>query len=157
MQEQDSFTVFQNPVDSVRVAAQDITSEKVTSLLDMTESITALWNLVIIEYIAFVLVSYYIVITRVQFIKTNSAARRNATMLALTAIWGFVEYYWRDNPILDVLVTALLVNASWEYLFKWAFRALEKFGWTPLPAWHVEEIKAEKQKDIVRAETVKKD
>lgn len=156
MIQQDSFTVFQNPVDSTRVAAQDITSEKVTNLLDLTESLGALWNLVHIEYIAFVCVTYYIFVTRVQAIKTNSGARRNLLMLILTMAYGVGEYYLRGASPLSLFVTALFVNASYEYIFKWIFRALEKFGWTPLPGWHVEEIRAEKAQDVVRAESVKK-
>lgn len=156
MIQQDSFTVFQNPVDSTRVAAQDITSEKVTNLLDLTESLGALWNLVHIEYIAFVCVTYYIFVTRVQAIRTNSAGRRNMLMLILTVAYGLLEHYWRDASPLSLFVTALFVNASYEYIFKWIFRALEKFGWTPLPGWHVEEIRAEKAKDVVRAESVQK-
>jgi len=155
MTQQDSFTVFQNPVDSVRISAQDITSEKVTGLLDFQESLQALWNLVHVEYIAFVLVSYYILVTRVQFIKTNSTGRRNFIMIALTFVWGLAEYFLRCNGVLSLLVTGLFVNASWEYIFKYIFRALERFGWTPLPGWHVEEIKQEKQNDITRAEKVK--
>src|SRR5688572_15138635 len=156
MIQQDSFTVFQNPVDSTRVAAQDITSDKVTNLLDITESLGALWNLVHIEYIAFVCVTYYIFVTRIQAIRTNSTGRRNLLMLILTAVYGFLEYYWRDASPLSLFVTALFVNASYEYIFKWIFRALEKFGWTPLPGWHVEEIRAEKARDVVRAESVQK-
>ena len=152
----DSITVFPNPVESVTVAAQDITSEKVTNLLDLTESLGALWNLVHIEYIAFVCVTYYIFVTRVQGLRTNTAARRNILMLALTAVDGFLEFYWRGASPLSLFVTALFVNASYEYIFKWIFRALEKFGWTPLPGWHVEEIRAEKAQDVVRAESVQK-
>lgn len=153
---QDSFNVFQNPVDSMRVAAQDITSERVTNMLDLTESISALWNLVHIEYIAFVCVTYYIFVTRVQGLKTNTAGRRNLLMLVITAAYGVGEHFLRDASPLSLFVTALFVNASYEYIFKWIFRALEKFGWTPLPGWHVEEIRVEKQGDIDRAEQVKK-
>lgn len=154
--QQDSFTVFQNPVDSTRVSAQDITSEKVTNLLDIQESLGALWNLVHIEYIAFVCITYYIFVTRVQGMKTNTPARRNILMLFLTAAYGCGEYFLRGASPLSLFVTALFVNASYEYIFKWIFRALEKFGWTPLPGWHVEEIRVEKQNDITRAEQVKK-
>jgi hypothetical protein len=156
MIQQDSFTVFENPVDSVRVSAENITSEQVTNLLNWRESLQALWNLVHLEYIVFVLVTYYIVVTRVQFIKTNSTGRRNLIMLILTVVWGIAEHFWRGNAILNIIVTGLLVQFCWEFLFKWAFRGLEKIGWTPLPAWHVEEIRAEKQRDVVRAESVQK-
>ncbi len=156
MIQQDSFTVFQNPVDSVRVSAQDVTSEKVTNLLDLTESLGALWNLVHIEYIAFVCVLYYIFVTRVQGLKTNTAGRRNLLMLVLTGLCGLGEYFLRAASPLSLFVTALLVNAAYEYIFKWIFRMLERFGWTPLPGWHVEEIKVEKQNDIARAEQVQK-
>lgn len=156
MIQQDSFTVFENPVDSLRVSAQDVTSERVTSLLNWEESLQALWNMVHLEYIAFVCVTYYIVVTRVRGIKTNSAGRRNFIMFALTVIYGVGEYLWLEAAILSLFVTALFVNASYEYIFKWAFRLLEKFGWTPLPEWHVQEIKEEKQADIARAELVQK-
>lgn len=153
---QDSIDVFETPVDSLRVAAQDITSEQVTNKLDLWESLQALWNLVHPEYLAFVCAAFYIFVTRVQFIRTNSQGRRNALMIILTIVVGFVEYYWRAASPLSLFVTAGFMNAAREYIFKWLFMGLEKLGWTPLPAWHVEEIKAEKQRDIHRAETVKK-
>jgi len=152
----DSIDVFENPVDSLRVAAQDVTSSEVTKMLDVTESLQALWNLVHIEYIAFVCVTYYIFVTRVQGIRTNTAGKRNLLMLILTIAYGFGENLLRGASSLSLFVTALFVNASYEYIFKWIFRALEKFGWTPLPGWHVEEIKLEKNKDIARAELVQK-
>ena len=151
----DSIDVFQNPVDSLRVAAQDVTSNEVTKLLDVNESLQALWNLVHIEYIAFVCVTYYIFVTRIQGLKTNTAGRRNLLMLILTVAYGIGENLLRDASSLSLFVSALFVNASYEYIFKWIFRLLEKFGWTPLPGWHVEEIKEEKQKDIARAESLK--
>jgi hypothetical protein len=152
----DSIDVFENPVDSLRVAAQDVTSNEVTQMLNLTESLQALWNLVHIEYIAFVCVTYYIFVTRVQGIRTNTAGKRNLLMLILTIAYGFGENLLRGASSLSLFVTALFVNASYEYIFKWIFRALEKFGWTPLPGWHVEEIKLEKSKDIARAELVQK-
>lgn len=139
----------------MRVAAQDITSESVTGLLDFWESVSALWNLVHLEYIAFVCVSYYIIVTRVQFIRTNSTGRRNFLMLLLTVAWGIAQYYWRGTPVLNVIATGMFVNFCYEHIFKWAFRGLERIGWTPLPAWHVLEIQEEKRKDIARAESVK--
>ncbi len=151
----DSIDVFQNPVDSLRVAAQDVTSNEVTKMLDLTESLQALLNLVHIEYIAFVCVTYYIFVTRIQGLKTNTAGRRNLLMLILTIAYGIGENLLRGASSLSLFVSALFVNASYEYIFKWIFRALEKFGWAPLPGWHVEEIKEEKQKDIVRAEQSK--
>ena len=151
----DSIDVFQNPVDSVRVAAQDVTSNEITQMLDVTESLQALWNLVHPEFIAFVCVSFYIIVTRVQAIRTNSSGRRNFIMFALTLVYGFGEYYLRGASALSLFVTALFINAAHEYIFKWIFRLLEKLGWTPLPAWHVEEIKQESEKNIARAETVK--
>lgn len=152
----DSIDVFETPVDSIRVAAEDITSNEVTQTLDLTESLQALWNLVHVEYIAFVCVAFYIVVTRVRPIKTNSKGRRNILMLILTAAFGLLEYFWRGASALSLFTTALMVNASQEYIFMWIFKALEKFGWTPLPEWHVEEIREEKQKDIAKAEAVKK-
>jgi hypothetical protein len=154
---QDSISVFQNPVDSTRVAAQDITSEQVTNLLDWQESLGALWNLIHLEYIFFICVSYYIVVTRVKGIKTNSAGRRNLLIAILTILWGLIGYLWRSTPVLNLLVTGVCVNAFYEFIFKGAFKALERFGITPLPGWHVEEIKQEKQADIARAESVKKE
>jgi len=156
MTQQDTFTVFQNPVDSVRVAAQDITSQQVASQLDLWESLMALWNLVHPEYLAFVCVAYYIFVTRVQFIRTNTQGRRNLLMLVLTTIVGLIEWYFRSASPLSLFVTAGFINAAREYIFKWLFMGLEKLGWTPLPEWHVQEIKEEKQKDIVRAESVQK-
>jgi hypothetical protein len=152
----DSIDVFQNPVDSVRVAAQDVTSNEVTQMLNFTESLQALWNLVHLEYIFFVCVTYYIVVTRIPVIKTNSIWRRNLVMFLSTVVWGIVAYYWRHIAVLNILVTGLCVNAFYEFILKGAFRALEKFGITPLPGWHVEEIKEEKQKDIARAESVER-
>jgi hypothetical protein len=153
---QDSINVFQNPVDSVRVAAQDVTSEKITNLLDFTESMGALWNLVHVEYIFFICVSYYIVVTRVKGVRTNSVGRRNLLLFFLTIVWGLVGYLWRGTPILNLLVTGLCVNAFYEFIFKSVFKTLERFGITPLPGWHVEEIRTEKQNDINKAEQVKK-
>jgi K+-sensing histidine kinase KdpD len=153
---QDSITVFQNPVDSTRVAAQDVTSEKVLNLLDYTEQLNALWQVMHLEYIALVCVSYYIIVTRVQFIKTNSLGRRNVIMFVLTVVWGAVIHYWREAAFYSVVCNALFVNAAYEYIFKRIFRVLERFGWAPLPGWHVEEIKQEKQADIDRAESLKK-
>jgi hypothetical protein len=152
---QDSINVFQNPVDSVRVAAQDVTSEQITNLLDFNESMGALWNLIHLEYIFFVCVSYYILVTRVKGIKTNSVGRRNLLLFSLTVIWGLLGYFWRGTPALNLLVTGLCVNAFYEFIFKGIFKALERFGITPLPGWHVEEIRVEKQSDIDRAEKVK--
>jgi hypothetical protein len=149
---QDTLNVFQNPVDSVRVAAEDVTSEKITSLLDFQESLYALWNLAVPEYIAFVCVSYYVIVTRVQVIKTNSVGRRNLLMLILTVVWGIAGYYWREKAVLNLLATGLFVNAAYEYIFKGIFKTLERVGFTPLPGWHVEEIREEKEKDIIRAE-----
>lgn len=152
----DSLNVFQNPVDSVRVAAQDVTSEQVTNLLDFSESLNALWNLIHLEYIFFVCVTYYIVVTRVQGLKTNTVGRRNLLLFSLTVIWGFVAYFWRHTPALNLLVTGFCVNAFYEFIFKGIFKALERFGVTPLPGWHVEEIRQEKQGDITRAENTQK-
>src|SRR5688572_13793511 len=149
---QDTINVFPNPVDSVRVAAQDVTSEQITNLLDFNESMSALWNLIHLEYIFFVCVSYYILVTRVQGIKTNSVGRRNLLLFSLTVIWGLLGYFWRCTPALNLLVTGLCVNAFYEFIFKGIFKALERFGITPLPGWHVEEIRVEKQSDIDRAE-----
>jgi hypothetical protein len=153
---QDSIDVFENPVDSVRVAVQDITSQQVTNKLDLWESLVAFWNLVHPEYLAFVCLAYYIFVTRVQFIKTNTKGRRNLLMLVLTSLVGFVQFYWREASPLSLFVTAGFVNAAREYIFKWIFMGLEKIGWTPLPEWYVEDIREEKMKDIARAEQVKK-
>lgn len=152
----DSLQIFQNPVDSVRVAAQDVTSEEVTNLLDFQESLNALWHLVHIEYIFFVCVSYYVIVTRIQKLKTNTVGRRNLLLFSLTVIWGIVGYFWRHTPVLNLLVTGFCVNAFYEFIFKGIFKALERFGITPLPGWHVEEIKQEKQADIARAENVQR-
>lgn len=152
MPQQDSFSIFQNPVDSTRVAAQDITSEQVTNLLNFDESLGALWNLIHLEYIFFVIITYYIIVTRVRVIKTNSAGRRNLLLFTLTLIWGLIGYFWRGIPALNLLVTGLCVNAFYEFIFKGVFKALEKFGITPLPEWHVDEIRVEKKADIVTAE-----
>lgn len=152
----DSIDVFPNPIDSVRVAAQDVTSEQVTNLLNFNESIGALWNLIHLEYIFFVCVTYYIVVTRVQVLKTNTFWKRNLLLFVLTVIWGFVGHLWRNIPVLNLLVTGFCVNAFYEFIFKGIFKALERFGVTPLPGWHVEEIKQEKQADIERAETLQR-
>lgn len=154
---QDTFNVFQNPVDSMRVAAQDITSESVTHMLNWEESLQAVWNLVHLGYVALVCVTYYIVVTRVQAIKTNSKAKRNLLMLILTVAWGIINHFWLDTPFLKLLTTAMFINFCYENIFKWGFLALEKLGWTPLPEWHVEELRVEKQGDIDRAEQVKKE
>lgn len=151
---QDSIDVFQNPVDSLRVAVQDITSEKVANQLDLWESLNALWNLVHPEYLAFVCLAYYIFVTRIQFIRTNSKGRRNILMLILTVIVGLLEFYWREASPLSLFVTAGFMNAAREYIFKWLFIGLEKLGWTPLPEWHVEEMMEEKLKDIARIEQI---
>lgn len=152
---QDSIQVFENPVESVQVAAEDVTSEEITSLLNWEESFYALWNLVHIEYIIFVCVFYYIIVTRVQAIRTNTVSRRNYLMLGLTIVGGLIGYFWKQIPPLNLLSTGAFINFCYEHIFKWGFKALEKFGWTPLPAWHVEEIKQEKLSDINRAEEVK--
>lgn len=157
MIQQDSINVFQNPVDSVRVSAQDVTSEKITNLLDFTESLQALWNLIHLEYIFFVCVSYYIFVTRVRGVRTNTVGKRNLLLFILTVVWGFIGYFWRGTPVLNLLVTGLCVNAFYEFIFKGIFKALERFGITPLPEWHVQEIKEEKQNDIQRAEQSKID
>ena len=152
---QDSIEVFETPVDSVRVAAEDVTSEKITNLLNFGESFQALWNLIHLEYIFFVCVTYYIFVTRVRAIKTNTVGRPNILLFTLTVFWGFVGYFWRDIPLLNLLTTGLCVTAFYEFIFKKIFKALERFGITPLPGWHVEEIRVEKQGDIDRAEQVK--
>lgn len=147
---QDSISVFTFPVDSVRIATQDITSDKITNLLDFQDSLIALAHLINIEYIAFVCLSYYIIVTRVQIIKTNSKTRRNILIAILTVFWGTIGYYWRGVPILNLLVTALSVNAFWEFIFKGFFAVLERVG-LHLPAWYVEELTDEKHQDIARA------
>lgn len=149
----DSIDVFQNPVDSVRVAAQDVTSDEITNMLNFTESLQALWNLVHLEYIFFVCVTYYIIVTRIPVIRTNKLWRRNMVMGITTIVWGIVGYYWRGIGVLNLLVTGLCVNAFQEFVFRAAFRGLERFGITPLPEWHVNEIREEKKEDIVRAES----
>jgi hypothetical protein len=156
MPQSDSFTVFETPVDSVRVAAQDVTSSPITSLLNLSESLEALWNLIHLEYIFFVCVSYYIVVTRIPWLKTNTFGRRNLTLFILTVLWGLIGHLWRGTPTLNLLVTGLCVNAFYEFIFKGAFRLLERWGITPLPGWQVEEIRKEKEGDIARAQSVQK-
>jgi hypothetical protein len=94
-------------------------------------------------------------VTRIPGIKTNSAWKRNLLLFTLAVIWGYVELKFRDYPWLDVIATFSIINAAYEYLFKWFFRLLEKIGWAPLPGWYVEEIKVEKQNDINHAEKAK--
>lgn len=69
-------------------------------------------------------------------------------MFILTVVWGAAGYFWRGTPLLNLLVTGLCVNAFYEFIFKSIFKALERFGITPLPGWHAEEIKQEKLNDI---------
>lgn len=160
--DQDSISVFKSSVDGVSahtqdvtVAAEDVTSERITNMLDFNESFHALWNLIHVEYIFFVVVSYYIFVTRVRAVRTHTIGRRNILLFCLTVIWGVIAHLWRETPVLKLLVTGLIVNASYEYIFKSIFKALERFGVTPLPGWHVEEIRTEKTNDIARAESVK--
>jgi hypothetical protein len=150
----DSIDVFPTPVDSLRVAVQDVTSSEVTNLMDFSESLNALWQLIHMEYIFFVCVTYYIVVTRVQVLKTNTFWKRNLLLFSLTVVWGIVAHLWREIPVLNILVTGFCVNAFYEFIFKGIFKALERFGITPLPGWHVEEIKQEKQADMARADAV---
>lgn len=149
---QDTINVFQNPVDSVRVAVEDVTSNQITQMMDFTESLVALWNLVEPVYIILVCVIYYVIVTRVQFIKTNTVGRRNALMLIVTIVAGVVAHFWHSVPSFDLLVSGLFVNFCYEHLFKRGFKVLERFGFTPLPQWHIEEIRKEKENDIKRAE-----
>lgn len=149
---QDSIDVFPTPVDSVRVAAQDVTSQQITKLLDLTDSLQALWNMIDPLYIFFVCVTYYIVVTRVSIIKTNSKDKRNALIAALIIIIGIVFHFWRGLTLLDSFVTGLSTMAFYEFIFKKIFSVFERVGLAPLPEWHVEELKVEKQNDIAQAQ-----
>lgn len=95
-----------------------------------------------------VIVLYYIVSVRIPFIPTNAFWKRNLAIGILTVICGFVGYQYLKVPLLDAIVSAIAVNFAYEFFFKLLFRALEKIGWLPLPAWYVQEVTAEKHRDI---------
>lgn len=152
----DSLNVFPTPVDSLRVAAQDITSEQVTQTLNLWESVQAMLHLLNFEFAVFVMLSYYIVVTRIPFIKTNSVGKRNLTIALLTIIWGLFEVFVRHVPWLNILVTGLSMNAFYEYAFKWFFTVvLAKLG-VKLPSAYVDEVQEEKRNDIAKLEEVRK-
>jgi len=152
----DTINVFQNPVDSVRVAAQDVTSDQITNMLNVWESVVAFVHLFHLEYVALVCISYYVIVTRIPFIKTNAMWKRNVCMFLLIIGWGLFGYYYRGTPFLNILVTGLCTTAFYEFIFKGFFRLLERWGITPLPEWHSLEIKDEKMQDIKRAEDLTK-
>lgn len=151
----DSIDVFPTPVDSFRVAAQDVTSQQITNLLDFTDSIVAFWNLINVEYVLFVCLTYYIVCKRVPFIKTNSVGRRNFLIFSLTIIYGAVGYLWRDAPLLNLFVTGASVNAFYEFILKGIFKILERWGILKLPDWYINEVQDEKLNDIDAVQKLK--
>mgnify|MGYP003504963930 CR=1 FL=1 len=154
---QDSLDVFENPVDTVgRIALQDITSEQVTSHLEWTESFIAFFKLLNPEYVLLVVIAYQVVVVRLPFIKTNSKVKRNIAMGVLIVLFGCFGYFYRNTPLLNVLVTGMCVFGFYEAVFKGVFWVLGQWFKIPLPKWYVDELEEEKLRDIAEARAKEK-
>jgi len=151
----DTLNIFENPVDSIRVAVQNITTDEVTGLLNLGEAVVAFLRLLVPLYIILVCVSYYVAVKRIPGLKTNSVSRRNLLMLILTVAWGFIIHLWQEEPILDCLVTGLCVFAFYELIFKKLATSLEKTGFIKLPEWYIDEVQEEKRNDIAQIDKLK--
>lgn len=151
----DSFDVFATPIDSVRVAAQDITSHAVTEKLDFFESIWALRHLIEPLYILLVILLYYIVVKRIPGLKTNTPLKRNAAMFVISVIVGIFQVVLQKTPYLNVLVTGMGMFAFYELIFKGIFHVLEERFKLKLPDAYIDEVVEEKKADIAKVESLR--